>query len=159
MQLTNMGSVFRLFRRCLHSDKNSHPKNGSANAPAKPQGTLGQPDGDGCESPPPPPPAQINLPQPPADGTTGLSPRGQIYAQPLGQTIPPSQSQPQLAFAGGPPDSLATNPIFLRALFSFDRQTTDDLSFKKGDRLFLIRQCAILDSSCTTFSVDILFHA
>jgi hypothetical protein len=58
-------------------------------------------------------------------------PMPMLPPQPLGPTGPP--------VANVNAESLATNPIFLRALFSFDRQTTDDLSFKKGDRLFLIR--------------------
>ena len=145
-----MGSVLRMFRQCFHSDKNHQRKPDSAIALAETQhAVLSEPNG--CE---PPAPAQIQA----ADRPAGVSVPGPTYAtvqssQALGQTIPASSSQAQLAYAGGNAESLATNPIFLRALFSFERQTADDLSFKKGDRLFLIRQCATLDFNCKPFLV------
>ena len=125
-----MGSVVRL---CCK-------KNAAATKSAQPQPTLDQPS---CDSPPltqiqQPSSVYAEVPMGPPD-LMQMSLQMPIQ-QPLGPTGPPVANF----------EPLATNPIFLRALFSFEGQTSDDLSFMKGDRLYLLKQCANLDFNCNT---------
>ena len=69
---------------------------------------------------------------------------GKFIAQ---QVVPPTAgaSNAGPAAASPPPPPPATplpHAVFLRALFSFDAQTADDLPFRKGDRMLLTKPYA-----------------
>lgn len=148
-----MSAFFRVFRRCINSEKHPPPKNGSAISTEQTQLQPVQPDSIVQPLPSSPvQPAGIPAASPPA-----LNPTQQAYATPAGAPVSlpgpvqPAQSFDQTARSqapivynpAGPNVSVSidpiSNPIFLRALFSFEGQTQDDLTFKKGDRLFLLR--------------------
>jgi hypothetical protein len=66
---------------------------------------------------------------------------GKLIAQ---QVVPPpacvSNSGPSVAPPPPPPPATPLpHAVFLRALFSFDAQTADDLPFRKGDRMLLTK--------------------
>lgn len=146
-----MSAIARLFRR------SSSRTNGSANSAAHSQVPSVQSDGSISPTPSSSIVQPVSITTAPSVWSAApqaIPPGGpprpvQLQqGQPLNQTIPVARPQAQIVYYSGIPyvaaaaAPMSSNPIFLRALFSFVRQSQDDLSFTKGDRLYLLRPCA-----------------